>query len=658
MKIKRPRPALWGAVLLAGALGAGEWLGWPFLAQPLQHWVSGQLDRDLRFGDAAVPGFHVRFIGGIRLQAAQLQVAAPAWSTAPHMLRAQDLALQLRYTDLWRAYRGAPLRIHSLQARMLDAQIERLADGRASWQFQPSSTPATPNLPTPWPQFGTLALTQGALRYRDLPLAAEVDATLSLAPAPQGDASVLQVQASGRYQGKPLKIRLDSTALLASTAAARPTLPVAMHLDVTVGHAHLLFNGAAADALQPGSFAGRFSLQGPSLAAVGDPVGVTLPTTAAFATQGSIAKDGTTWQVVLDDATVGASRLRGAFTYTAGGAKPLLAGQLGGSRLLLADLGPAVGGATPADKATQPRGSGKVLPDRPFDLAALRAMDANVLIDIGEVDLHTQLLQPLKPLQTHLQLQAGVLRLDKLLARTADGQLQGSLALDGRTDTAVLTTDLRWDGVRLERWLQQTRTQGQPPYVSGQLQGRAVLTGRGRSTAEILASLQGTLRTQLRNGAVSHLGVELAGLDLAQGLGMLFKGDDALPVQCAVADLVATGGVFRPKVMVVDTADSALWVDGSLSLAREAMDLRLVVVPKDFSPLTLRTPLKVQGTFAKPALSLEKGPLGTKIGAAVLLGLVNPLAALLPFIDIGNDAEAQRGAVGCQALQQRGLKGR
>ena len=48
---------------------------------------------------------------------------------------------------------------------------------------------------------------------------------------------------------------------------------------------------------------------------------------------------------------------------------------------------------------------------------------------------------------------------------------------------------------------------------------------------------------------------------------MMVKGDDALPIQCNVADLAVDKGVARPRVFVLDTRDSTVWIDGSVSLA-------------------------------------------------------------------------------------------
>ena len=657
---------------LAAAVAIGEWLGWPFLAVPVQRLLSERLDRRVVLSDGGgidpYPGvvhdeeFRVRFIGGLRLHATQLEIAAPEWSRAPHLLRARDVELELGYADLWRAHRGQRLRIERLQASSLDAQLERLADGRASWQFGKPATEA-PLERLRLPQWGHLQVGNGLVQYRDAPLAIDVQAQLSL----QGDGAAasgqrLQVGIRGLVRKLPVKIDALAFGVLPWAAGDMPSEPVPVSVQASVGRAQFSFLGTATDVASLAGLTGRFSLKGPSLAAVGDAIGgVTLPTTAAFRMDGLLRVQGDTWRTVIKDATIGSSRLNGAFVYEAARNPPLLSGRLGGARLMLVDLGPVVGttAAVPAvavgtgQEIKPNKAAGKVLPNRPFDLPTLRAMDANVLIDIANVDLNTSYLEPLQPLRGHLQLTGGVLSVRELDARTAQGQLKGELALDGRSAVALWNANLRWDGVRLERWIHQARANAAPPFVSGKISGQATLAGQGRSTAEILASLKGQVRTELRGGSVSHLMIEAAGLDIAQSLGVMIKGDDALPVSCAVADMAADHGVLRTRVVVLDTSDSTVWIDGSLSMVSEQLDLRAVVSPKDKSPLALRSPLRVHGSFASPQVSLEKGAIGGKLAASVLLGLINPLAALLPLIDLGNPEEAGRGAAGCQGLIQR-----
>ena len=647
------------ALLLAVGAGmaVGEALGWPFLAGPMQRWLGSTLHRPVVFGtDPGQPQIRTRLLGHIEVSGPSIMIGAPAWSQAPHTLLAHDARLSMSYSDLLRAWRGQPLRIDALRAATLDANLERLADGRASWQFGRATetrNDADAKPPAQIPNFGLLHVGSGRVAYRDALLATQLDVGFALDEG-TNTSPAFRLQATGRYRTMPASASLQTSGLLPLVAQGTSALAVPMRLEARVGRASMSFTGTATEALDLGALRGRFEVQGPSLAAVGDPLHVTLPTTGPFRAQGLVSKEGRVWSVVPEQVSIGSSRLAGAFTYDARPRVPVLSGRLGGTRLQLADLGPAVGTRVPHTEASNAT-SGRVLPDRPFDLPSLRAMNANVLVAIDSLDLGSRVLAPLEPLRAHLVLDGGVLTLNDLDARTAQGRLGGDVQFDGRGERALWRADLRWAGVRLEQWIHAARSGEAPPYVTGRLSGRVKVDGEGRSTAAILGSLHGTGHMQLAGGTISHLAVEAAGLDLAQGLGVLIKGDDALPVQCTVAELTIDQGLLRPRALVLDTRDSTLWIDGSLSLATERMDLRLVVTPKDFSPLALRSPLRVGGTFADPTIALDnKGKLGAKLGAAALFGLINPLAALIPLVDPGDgDNAARQSGEGCRNFARR-----
>jgi uncharacterized protein involved in outer membrane biogenesis len=649
-------------LLLAAGLSLmrGEAAGWPSLAQPVQRLLSQVLERPVQFSGAQP--LRVQFWGGLRLSATRLVVDAPLWSSAPPMV-ADDVVLALRYRDLWRAWRGQPLRVQFWSAARVHAHLERLADGRASWQFGPH--PLVPTAPAvALPSWGQLHIAAADVHYRDQLQGLEMHLSgslhqgapsLGLRATPHAALDgVLQLQAQGHYRQQPFQVELRSTGALPWTdAPRRATLvapPLALTLHARVGRAELSFAGSSTHIATLAGLEGRFTLSGPSLAAVGHVLGVTLPTTAAFTSNGVLVREGQTWHVRLDKVALGGSRLRGAFSYQRDRPVPLLSGQLGGERLLLTDLVPMLGTTTAAR-----RGAGKVLPTQPFDLVALRAMDADVQIDLAEGDLNARWLEPLRPLRAHLQLVGGVLTLRKLQARTGQGTLRGTVLLDGRGPQALWRAELAWDGVRLEHWVHQARAGGKLPWLAGRLSGWAQVQGQGRSTADILASLQGRIRTELEGGTVSHLAVEMAGLDVAESLGVWLKGDNALAVPCAVADWVGAKGVFHPQPWVLDSSDSTIWVEGTVSLASEQLDLRAVVAPKDFSLLALRTPLRVRGSLVQPVVTFDKGRLSLKLAAAwVLATVLNPLTAVLPLLDPGDAAVAQRGALQCRQVRARG----
>lgn len=657
------------AAVAAVVFAAGELSGWRVLAGPGERWLSNQIGRPVHMAHDDDADFRLSLWRGIRLQTAALRVDGPTWAGGAPLLEAEGVALHARWRDVFGWRRGLPFPLTALTADRLRAQLIRRADGSASWQRADGTAAPAPadddrSLPV---SVGIVSAGDGQLRLVDAITQADLTVRFSLhdagavageaaAPADAGASGALalpppvahglRASATGRYRGLPLRAELRTGALrpLLDRQATPADLPVALALSV--GRSTLNFDGAVRDPMDRRDLLGQLKLAGPSLAAVGEPLGITLPTTAAFTLQGTLTRQGAVWSSVVKRARIGQSELDGAFQYdTRRTPRPRLLGRLHARTLALADLGPAIGTATP-DAPAQVRAAGRVLPDRRFDLPSLRAMDANVLLRLDRLDFGTSALQAVSPFNGHLTLVNGVLRLADIDARLAQGRISGQVQFDGRGDRAQWQAALDGRGLRLEQWVRAVQSPGRPPYAGGLIGARLRLTGAGRSTAEILGSAEGQVGLQWTQGQISHLVVEAAGLDIAQGLGLLLRGDDPLAVTCGLADLAVQRGVVTPRAFVIDTTDSRAWLTGTVSLADERLALLAKVQPKDFSPLSLRAPLHIDGTLAAPALSLDKSALASKAVPAALLALVHPLAALLPLLDIGEPGPAQ----GCAAL--------
>jgi uncharacterized protein involved in outer membrane biogenesis len=686
------------ALLVVLLLGAFEWAEWPFLRAPIERALAKALDRPV----AVESPFGVRLIGSVRLRAGSLTIGpptdgSPTWRGADgqplDLVRASTPRLQLPYSTVWRLLRGGgdgPLAITLLDVEQLEVNLMRDAAGRGSWPAAAAaSAPEAPrSVADTLPRFGTLQVGRGEFRIDDVPLKLKLEATLRTRegaavaptaasapasapePAPKGrtppSASAgLDLRAKGSYRGLPLTATLQSNGLLplARSDGRDPDAPaVPIVLDLRVGRARLQLDGSGTDLLNLAALQGRFDLSGPSLAAVGDVLGLTLPTTGNFSMRGSASKAGPVWNAAVQALQIGSSRLRGDFRYDTAPAVPLLSGKLAGTRLALADLGPAFGTATEDLPSAAPRG--RVFPQREFDIPSLRAMNADVALDVDRVELGTNLLEPLVPLRGRIRLQDGALSLQDLVARTGEGTLRGTLTVDARQALPRWTADLRVRDVQLERFLKlrNTRSVETPAsgvaapaaasasaaaprgYVSGMLGVSAQVSGQGRSTAAVLGSLDGQARLWVRRGTLSHLVVEAAGIDVAESLGLLIGGDKTLPMRCAVAQLSLRNGRALPDPAVIDTDDTTLLVSGELSFAEESFALVLTARPHDFSPLSLRAPVRLTGSFSAPEVKLDAGAIGLRAAAAVALGAIAPLAALLPLIDFGendrNDCEA------------------
>jgi uncharacterized protein involved in outer membrane biogenesis len=702
----RPHPVLRNTLFaLLGLLGlvvlavvVCEFIEWPFLRHPLERKLSAALARPVAIG----PDFGVRLLGSVRGHTDDLAIGpgAPGMPTLVDdagrprdFLHASHVRLALSYAAIWSQWKGtgAPLQVRLLDVDGLELNLKRDAGGHANWQLAAASAPGPASAPR-LPRFELLDVRNGEVRLVDEPLQVVADAhvrthegsaqanaapasafapasggaapglaiginapapharvsalsaasaaSAASAPFPDADAPGLEVVGTGSYHRQPLALQFRSSGLLPLASSDEAAPPVPLWLDLRAGKTQIRVDGRGTDVLHFGGLDATYRASGPSLAAVGDALGVTLPTTAEFSTRGTLRKRADVWEAGVSALDIGSSRLRGDFRFDTGPDVPVLSGRLRGTRLAIVDLGPAFGGGTEDQpKATK---TGHVLPAREFDIPSLHAMEADVGIDLDAVDLGTSRLEPFEPLRGHLTLKDGVLRLTDILARTSQGQVQGAIGLDSRPAVPRWDAELRWAGIRLERFVKardvaaRPGKNGEPPnpvYISGGLGGSAKLRGAGKSTAALLGSLDGNVELWVRDGTVSHILIEAAGIDIAQALGVYIKGDDPLPMRCAVSSLLVAKGKVMPEVAVLDTHDTTLLAEGDLSLADETLALKMTAHPHDFSPVALRAPVRIDGTFDAPHVHLEGKPIAERAGAAAALAAVNPLASLLALLD-------------------------
>jgi uncharacterized protein involved in outer membrane biogenesis len=589
------------------AVAAAEMAGWPGLAPRLAaHFAPG-------LGLTLDPGARVHLMVDPRLLAPSVTVVHEGRTLAD----ARTLALHWTWDDVWQWRRhDAPLRLREVNAEQLDIAWSRDATGRSNWQS--GTRPATQ--PTPLPIIDSLLIRRGSAHIMDAPLQLQADAKFNTEAGGRW-----QAQVEGVLRGQQLALQAQASAGLALLSAPRGEhQPAQVQATLSQADSRIKFEGTAASLLDARALDGRIEARGPSLADVGRPLGVTLPATRPFKLQGHLQHVTGLWTLGDAQATVGASRLAGDFKYDTRKARPLLSGELRGGPLLLADLGPAVG------TDAEPSRAGRVLPDRAMDISSLARMDAALDIHLSALDLGSRAFAPFAPVNARLELQDSLLSLRDLQAGIAGGRLSGNTSLNAREEPPRWQAALQVQGLSLEHWLHKDKN-----FLTGKLQAEAHVQGQGHSTATLLGSMNGEVSAALRDGSMSHLITELMGLNLAEALGIWLRGDEALALPCARLEGRFKSGVLRPQFAVVDNRDSRIELSGQISLATEELALRVVTHPKDVSPLTLRAPLRVQGTLGDPRVGLEGKALGGRAMAAIALGALSPPAALLAFIEPG-----------------------
>jgi len=146
----------------------------------------------------------------------------------------------------------------------------------------------------------------------------------------------------------------------------------------------------------------------------------------------------------------------------------------------------------------------------------------------------------------------------------------------------------------------------------------------------------GRLSLAVDRGTISNLVLEVIGLDAGEAV-LIFatRGDREIPVHCAVADLAVEKGIAATNVLVLDTPDTIVVGTGVIDLRNETLDLTLYPRPKDKSFFAARSPLHVRGPLRNPRVQPDAASLAARGLGAAALALVNPLLALLPFIETG-----------------------
>ena len=556
-----------------------------------------------------------------RVHLADVTFANPAWAQEKQMFTAEAVEITVDLPQLLRRNLVFP-EVRLVRPVVLLAQD---ADGRKSWLLDRTQKDETARI-----HIGRLQLDQGTLGFDDPAHKTRIRAALSTPLAASGAAdSGLIFTAQGGYKGLPFKAQGTGGPVL---ALRDDSTPYPLKLDASAGATRLQVKGTVTSLLKWTAADLRLNLRGDNLAQLSTLLGVAVPATPAYATEGHLLHNGNTWRYEKFSGRVGASDIAGSLLLATGGQRPVVSGELVSQVLDLSDLGPTIGSRPGSVKKAiaSASGSARLLPDVAFKVNNWDSLDAQINLRAKQIRRARQL--PLQNLVTQLSLKDAVLTLDPLTLGFAGGQLKATVTLDGRQPTIQARAKARVNKVRIAELFPSVVLN---KATIGEIHGDFDLKGTGNSVARMLGSAHGHVGLVVDGGEVSQLMMEQAGLHLWEILALNVTGDKKVKLRCAVADFTAKNGIFNVDALVFDTAVTTLTGAGRIDLAQETLDLTLTQKTKDTSPLAFRSPIHLRGPLARPQIGVDKGQVAARALGAVALGLVNPLLALLPLIDAG-----------------------
>ncbi|MCL2458780.1 MAG: AsmA family protein [Desulfobulbus sp.] len=358
---------------------------------------------------------------------------------------------------------------------------------------------------------------------------------------------------------------------------------------------------------------------------------------------GRLQGGGAAWKMADIKASAGSSDLSGNLGVQLAG-RPKVVGKLSSKAINTGDFlpAPAPGGAsgkTPAT-AAKAKGDGRVFPNDPLPVEALRSVDADLSLQIGQL-IHDTI--QLTDVAATIQLNNGRLAIKPLRLGVAGGAIDGETVLDASGKIPAAT--LRLNGQQVE--LGKLDAKG--PIVGGKSDIKVDLKTSGETVRALMASLTGETSVSVGEGRLRSKAVDMAAGDLLfQVLGAInpfAKNEDTTQMVCAAVRFVILNGVATAdKGIALRTSQVDVVGSGTVDLRSEQLDLGVKPKTRSGIGLSLSAPLaglvRIGGTIAKPAIGIDAvGTLKTaaSVGAGIATGGLSTVGEMLIDKATGDD---------------------
>jgi uncharacterized protein involved in outer membrane biogenesis len=533
-----------------------------------------------------------------KLVARDVTVANAAWGTAPQMLAAKQVEIEVALVPLL-SKRFEVIRLDLVEPTIA---LETDRQGHGNWEFgggaTPSPTGAQPVAASPAAfGVGNVAVTRGTLTYRD-----------------------------GK-SGQITRVAIDGLALSARNAQS----PVNAEFRGTIDNVAISLTGNL------GPLESLVQRKWPyPVALSGEIEGQKANVAAKLRMEQGI--------VHVDDLTLalGPNTLTGTLTVTTGGARPLYTLKLTAPVLVLSDAPLAVAAVAPAattvaNKAatatSQP--SRYVFSDRPLPLAVLRSIDAVGDVSIGRLKLDGP--REITGIEASFTLKDGRLDAPKVKAAASGGTLDGRVTLDvPATGSPALV--LFVDGRNLDLGTELALLGINRDVRGGKTAVKVDARARGASLHDWMSTANGHVTVVVGPATMANTKLDLdSAIDrLSKAANPFREKDPTTEIKCAVAKLPLTDGIARiDRSLALETQKIGVSSSGTLDFRNETLDLTFK--PQLREGIAIDIPqvaelVRLRGTFRKPEVTVDAMASVTtiaRIGAAVGTGGISELGVAL-----------------------------
>lgn len=393
----------------------------------------------------------------------------------------------------------------------------------------------------------------------------------------------------GQVQDQPMHLTLR-----ADTAGSGNAVPV--ELSGKIGAASVQASGKAALRAAGERVTLHVHSEGPeagillALAGVEPP-----PQTPAYVVDADLRYEGEGARVQAPSlkARLGDMRVEGTASVDLSGKTPMVRADLSVSQLVLESFQRAVPSPDSAGGA-----GGQLIPPVPLPFDALRSVDAEVSVRVGDV---TGTALPVGGAKLDAHLQGGVLRLDPLHLDFADGGIGGTVTANANPSPPTVGASIDLDAISMDAVMSALQVSKR---VKGRVNGTVDVRSNGRTLQDVSENLDGTARFFVTEGQFTTRLIDAMAVNIGEALGFLFSEGEMRSVDCVVGRFDIENGVINPETMVFVTPDMVMRGKGRIDLGKETINLTLVPRPKERHLLDVTVPVEAQGPLTDPRIDI------------------------------------------------------
>jgi uncharacterized protein involved in outer membrane biogenesis len=519
-----------------------------------------------------------------RLSARQVSFRNAPWSDLPQMASLDEIEAEVALLPLL----SGEIRIKDVVLRGGQVVVETNKEGVGNWVLDLAPQTAPPDSATTasgLPRIDRMTIEDVTLLYRDG--ASGVRQTLAVQRFTAEDApgTGIRIAVKGAWNERPLE-------LAGTTGAPRQFTegPLPFNLQGKLSDVALELRGEIGD---PTTFSGLsldVTSSGPSLAALGNILGIELPNSAPYTLDMRVSGGEGKFTFSDVQAKVGASDAAGNLVLDVSRDVTELTATLASTRLDFKDLGLDESGETAASNS-----DGRLFSAEPWPLDWLKAIEGDLTWPVGTLVRGGA---SASDVAFAVGVKNGAATLKYVKAHIEGGTINGSGALKPGKASPVLAAKLTASGIQSAPLLSMMGLQD--VLTVGRVNVGMDVSGPGTSLRDLMAGLNGQATFATGEGQVRN---SFARLLLANLFGLLTPlGGDGSRISCIAGNFDIKQGIATTRGTVVDTPGATVVGAGNIDLRNERIDMRVDPKSKDLNLSAIAVPVRVTGPLVSPSV--------------------------------------------------------